>query len=388
MIHPFQDCSIGHIKALRNSTRSSPAHRIGWLRIISDPKLTNLVGLGGFSKLGGVLEIRNNTSLKNLDGLPALTSIGLFGQESLIIRGNPELRNLEALRSLTSIPGGVEISFNASLQGLEGLESVTKIGGTPFVCCPQQLDGTFRITNNESLKSIDALAAVTSVHHGIFITDNPSLKNLDGFSSLTEITISGAPGTNPPARLEIRNNAALANVDGLSSLTSMGGSNASLTVTDNSSLVRCCGLYSLIQNGLGCSPQPSCATITISGNGAGCTKEDILAGGACRPGDVQSVARTTSRSNPYEPETESGIWLSPNPSNGEFDLEVVDDFFGSCYVLVRDFSGRAIKEEVLVKDGNVLKARIDMKPVSSGLYILTVRKPNGILTNKKLIIKE
>jgi hypothetical protein len=364
----------------------------GSLRVSSNPMLQNLDGLGGLTTISGSLQITDNNSLLGLQAL-SLTSIGVLNQESLIIRGNPGLKNLEGLESLSTIPGGTEIASNASLKDLSGLESVTTIGGTLFTCCPQQLQGTLRITGNPLLKNVDAFSNVTSVYHGIFIRDNASLKNLDGFSSLTEIKVAGLPGTNPPARLEITNNESLIQINGLSSLTIMGGSAASVTVTNNPSLIHCCGLYPLLHNGLGCSPQPSCGTITISGNGAGCTKEDILAGGSCSLGTVRIVTTATaSRSATDEISSESDkdqdqlIVLYPNPGKGTFNLEMKDDLFGDYKLVVYDLSKGVIKEQTVLKEVKILKTEIDLGHVPKGMYVLAIHRSNGESLERKFFV--
>jgi hypothetical protein len=82
------------------------------------------------------------------------------------------------------------------------------------------------------------------------------------------------------------------------------------------------------------------------------------------------------------------IWLYPNPGNGEFDLEVVDDFFGLYYLNVSDVSGSVIKKQTLLKEGQILKARIDLKPLPHGVYMLSIHRANGIVGNKKLVITD
>jgi hypothetical protein len=362
----------------------------GSLLVTSNPLLQSLDGLGGLTTLSGSLQITNNNSLYGLQAL-SLTSIGVLNQESLIIRGNPGLKNLEGLESLSTIPGGIEIASNASLKDLGGLESVTSIGGTLFTCCPQQLQGTLRITGNPLLKNVDAFSNVTSVYHGIFISNNASLKNLDGFSSLTEIKVAGLPGTNPPARLEITNNESLTQINGLSSLTIMGGSAASVTVTDNSSLIHCCGLYPLLHNGLGCSPQPSCGTITISGNGAGCTAADILAGGSCSLGTAR-IATTATDLSPTEEtsnnesDKDQQVVLYPNPGKGTFNLEVKDGSMGTYKLVVYDLSKGVIKEQTILKDVKILKTEIDLSQVPKGMYVLAIQRSTGESLERKLVV--
>jgi len=107
-------------------------------------------------------------------------------------------------------------------------------------------------------------------------SNNPSLTNLNGLSSLKQIRGYKSTG----GGLEIKNNTSLTNVDGLSALTAIEAVKSYLTVTDNSQLASCCGLYNVLNSSsLNCSY--GCSYVTLSGNGAGCTRDEILA--ACVP---------------------------------------------------------------------------------------------------------
>jgi hypothetical protein len=249
------------------------------LHINGNDKLANLNGLDRLSAIGGMMMISNNAKLANLDGLSLLASIGNRSpsyHESLIISKNPALISVKGLISLSSLTGELVIENNASLPNLDGLDSLKTIYGDP---------GNLIVRGNASLTNIKGLSSLTSVRLGsVIISNNPSLVNLDGLSSLTAIYGSAAYGGN---RLEIKNNASLINVDGLSSLSQItSGSSDYLLVVDNPNLMRCCGLYKVLKamsRKAGCKSPFSCLNVTISGNGAGCTEDDILAGGSCPP---------------------------------------------------------------------------------------------------------
>src|SRR6185295_18157204 len=133
---------------------------------------------------------------------------------------------------------------------------------------------------------------------GLTVSNNPVLANLNGLQSLTEIMGNFYSGT-----LEITNNASLHEVDGLSSLDTLSGFNLRVTIKDNSSLsnvnglssiglstprptvivnnnptlTESCGLYAIVSY----ASHTSGGYVDVSGNGAGCTKTEILAGGPC-----------------------------------------------------------------------------------------------------------
>jgi hypothetical protein len=256
----------------------------GSLFITGNAQLINIDGLQGLTFVEDMVDIRNNTRLVNLDGLSSLISVGTMypiyqDYRSIQISGNPALVSIEGLGSLTTTPGSWVIENNASLPNLDGL-ALTKIGSD------NGRSIRLSIIGNATLANIDGLSALQSVG-GYFlgiviIEDNPSLTNLDGLSALT--TISG--GYN--AGLIIRRNATLDNVNGLSSLISVASVEGSIDIQDNPNLTNGCGLYPILHNReLTGIP----VNVIISGNGAGFTEEEILAGGPC-PGSTIGVQPT------------------------------------------------------------------------------------------------
>jgi hypothetical protein len=267
----------------------------GDLVISSNPRLASLHGLNNLVSIGGRLGIENNATLGNLDGLSSLATIGYL---SLTLSDNPSLTSLEGLSLLTSIPGSLFINNNDLLPNLNGLDGITKLDG---------LSGaSLYINGNASLTNIDALSAVTTITQNgpyaeLRIGNNPLLANINGLQSLTEI-IGGIGGVS----LTISNNDSLLDLDGLAALDTLFGfnlfvgitDNASLTsvrglsslnlitqrpnvtATNNTSLMQCCGFYKIVAR----ANQYPGGSATVSGNGAGCTEEDIMAGGPCCDG--------------------------------------------------------------------------------------------------------
>ena len=87
-----------------------------------------------------------------------------------------------------------------------------------------------------------------------------------------------------------------------------------------------------------------------------------------------------------EAETEPTISSYPNPSSGEFDVVIDDDYTGSYQLVVRDFSGNALESRTILKDEKMVKARIDLKQAVEGVYLLTVYG-NGQTMNRKIVVK-
>jgi len=102
------------------------------LHVGSNPDLTDLTGLRNVTEIGGTLNIEANASLTNLSGLEGITAIGTGSHEEpkyLQIYNNDSLENVDGLSSLTSITEGLYIYENASLTNLDGLSNLQTIGG-------------------------------------------------------------------------------------------------------------------------------------------------------------------------------------------------------------------------------------------------------------------
>ncbi|HZY79489.1 MAG TPA: fibronectin type III domain-containing protein [Cyclobacteriaceae bacterium] len=235
----------------------------GEVYINSNSGLLSLNSLRGVEKISGKVEISYNGALSSLDGLSSLQSVG----GSFVIQSNDSLENIRGLGKLKSIGMGLNIYGNGNLRSLEGLDSLSSLGADP--------DPSFRslsIQENNSLETIGNMRSLKSLPGMLFIGYNPVLHDLDGLDSLKSMS-----GTT--VGLIITNNAMLNNIDALSQLTTISGTTVKVQLTNNTSLARCCGLYPLIHGG-GVSGTGG-VTYIISGNAAGCTREDIDAGGRC-----------------------------------------------------------------------------------------------------------
>ncbi|MEC9073304.1 MAG: hypothetical protein VX938_13020, partial [Myxococcota bacterium] len=118
----------------------------------------DLALLEGCPSITGGLTIQG-TALENLDGLPALTTIG----GGLAIHSNAALVNLDGLSTVGSIGGATDIVFNLSLQNLSGLSGLKTVGGY------------FQVTGNGSLTDISGLGSLESVGGEVAIYTNASL---------------------------------------------------------------------------------------------------------------------------------------------------------------------------------------------------------------------
>ena len=172
----------------------------------------------------------------------------------LVVRHNSSLTNVDGLSNLTWAGGDVVIDDNGSLMDVNGLSSLTSITGTLF------------ITSN-ALKNVDGLSGITSVAADLGITNNGLLTNVDGLSGLRSV------GGN----LRFSGDFSLTNLDGVSGLETVGGS---LMILSNFELTEFCGLYRLLAgDGLG-------GNYEVSSNGENPSVQDILDEGPCDPADT------------------------------------------------------------------------------------------------------
>lgn len=142
------------------------------LTVISNTELINMTGLDSLEYIGGGLLIAHNPMLKSLIGLNSLTYIG----NSLSIWFNPELKNLIGLGSL-SHSGVVSIKNNSSLKSLDGLEML------------KEIRSSLLIQSNDSLEDLNGLLSVKSIGGSLKIEDNIMLKSLSGIDNIKSYTI-------------------------------------------------------------------------------------------------------------------------------------------------------------------------------------------------------
>ena len=160
--------------------------KVSTLILLDNPDLKNIRGIEGASikkginidgnntlmSLSGVTEdelhhfhLENNNSLKNLDGLESVESIGYSGRDipgKLKIAMNTGLRSLKGLSNVEELYT-LRIVDNANLKRISGLSKVKTV------------EGHFSIANNPSLKSIESLMGIETLEKGLNITNNPSL---------------------------------------------------------------------------------------------------------------------------------------------------------------------------------------------------------------------
>jgi hypothetical protein len=293
---------LGSITSIGAGTGSRPG-----LSISTNDALTNIDGLSALKEVTGLVNIELNPGIKNLSGLSNVERIGQWqtSSASLVISGNEALINLHGLEKLDTIPGTLRISDNPSLLNINGLSSIKA------VTYPGSLNAGIDIVGNELLEDISGLSSLEfiggargsylhvesnpslegidlnslkevegALGANIRINDNVSLKNLDGLSSFQALRA----GMN--VRFQISGNRMLDNIDGLSAMTRLTNADPeqALVITNNATLGRFCGLFTLMDSrGIGCG-SPECYStsgVVIEGNERNPTPQQIEEQGPC-----------------------------------------------------------------------------------------------------------
>src|SRR5690606_4849478 len=123
--------------------------------------------------VGENLDIYNNLSLTNLDGLSNLTSVGGY----LSIASNSSLSSPNGLNNPTSAGGNLNINSNPNLTNLNGLSNLTSVGADLVI------NSNYSLTDISGLQNIDPASILSTNGLGLYIVGNTSLSvcNLENF---------------------------------------------------------------------------------------------------------------------------------------------------------------------------------------------------------------
>ncbi|WP_299683311.1 T9SS type A sorting domain-containing protein [uncultured Dokdonia sp.] len=132
------------------------------LIIEGNDSLQNLIGLDNYSSGGITFTVRNNMNLSSFEGLNSLSFL-----ETIVIQDNPLLTDISSLESLQEVIVGIEVINNDSLTNLEGLQNA----GASFSI------GGLTISGNDVLEDISALSDLLPPTFFIEITNNSNLSD-------------------------------------------------------------------------------------------------------------------------------------------------------------------------------------------------------------------
>lgn len=208
--------SISNNRSLQNIVALKYLHELeGDLSINHNISLKSLHGIENISKIDGSLTIRSNENLPSLTGIK-LTKIG----GGLNIANNTILNNLKPLHFIDSIPGSVLIANNNALKNLDGMQrlvfigeklevesndNLTSLAGLDNI---NQINGDIIINKNTNLKHFESLNKLKTVGGDVNILSNPNLIELNGLHHLEEVKVD----------ISIYNNEKMVNIKGFESL--------------------------------------------------------------------------------------------------------------------------------------------------------------------------
>lgn len=325
-----------------------------YLSIYNNSSLTNLTGLNNITIISTQIYVGFNNSLTNFTGLNSVTSVGDY----VWVEGNNNLINFTGFNSLGSITGDMVIDNNILLTDFTDLNMLTTIGGSLFIKDNTALVdftglntlgsiGTFfRVVNNAAILNLNGFDSLISVGTYFHVENNTAMTTLNGIETL--ITI----GTN----IEIEGGMpSLTDISGISNIdyTTITG----LFINNNTSLAVCeeFNICTYLDNG---------GAASISGNAVGC---DTVA-------EVNTACIPVLDVNEYL--IESKFLIYPNPVKDVLNIEFVKGDNEIESVLIYSTLGKLVREYEVVDNS------INVKNLSSGIYLLKVVTENKILTEK------
>lgn len=232
--------NLKSLAALKNVKMDADAG----IAVISNPKL-EVLGLENVTQLYEMY-IYYNESLKNLNGLSRLTSVGYFEVEQ-----NNVLESLSGVGALESVYE-LRLNSNLLLKSIDDIKGATVktlfIRGTSVfnnLTPLQEVTGLENIylANNLELSSLEGLNDFTEMTN-VTITGNPKLTSISALSKLTTIRATTEDGAE--SGIEITFNDKLQTLDGLQNVVNFEGF---VKVSYNDMLTDFCAIQNIIDNG-------------------------------------------------------------------------------------------------------------------------------------------
>jgi hypothetical protein len=148
--------------------------------ILTTQEDVDTFGLNRYTEITGYLIIGGlqADNITNLEPLLGLNYIGNY----LVINFNEQLNTLDGLESIIHVKTFVELINNATLDNIDGLRNLEKVGDPTFLS-----SGSISIWFNPELQNLDGLINLKEVSAYIHVSDNIILGNIDGLANLESI---------------------------------------------------------------------------------------------------------------------------------------------------------------------------------------------------------
>lgn len=344
---PSANCGNKYTKVVGNVTIDGSSS--------TDP-ITDLSNLNKLTEVTGSLIITNfnkNGNPTNLNDLPLLKTVGC----NFTVSSSPKMLNV-TLPELETTGCSFTIKDNANLTTLNSpvLKSVKG----------DRID----IQNNPkatliSLSSNTASFSFTGKGSSVTISNN-------GNSATGPLTINMRKITRINGGLVFNNNdnTGVANFDSIfTGLTSISSNWASLTITNNDYLAKCC---------IAASVTVSTGTRTINNNTGNCANITAVTND-CGPLNKRSGDHSTA-SDLLQ------MNVFPNPNNGTFSIQITSSEQGNVAVQVLDLVGREVFQISGTFDTN-LTFPVNLEFLAEGQYIVKAKVNDQVLVQRVLIHK-
>ena len=316
--------------------------------------LNSLTEIARVNGVGGGLTIINFNKTGNPTDLSALSNLATIGC-TFSITDCPQLIDA-TLPNVTSIGCFVNLNNNAALQTIN----------IPYLQSVQ--GGQFNIRNNPKLQTLSLSTSASS----FAFTGNGSSVDIsnNGNSASGNLTMNLKKITTIRGALVFNNNdnPGVSNFDNIfTGLTSLPTSWGKLTITNNDYLGTCC----------------IAASVTVSGTG----KRHIISGNTGNCADSITVYNNCGSFN-KKGNSPKGNFVTmdvyPNPSNGNFSLDIISEQAGMVSYTITDMLGRQVLSQTQQVSSNTT-LDINMESAQAGQYIIKAQI-NGQVFVKRIVV--
>ncbi|MDP3394254.1 hypothetical protein [Sediminibacterium sp.] len=213
---------------------------LGSLMIRRNPLLTDISALRNLEVLYYDLEIDNNASLTNLNGLEKIKLL-----ERISLKNNPNLLDISALRNIDSVRFAIYAIGNSVLSDFTPLNKIKHLE-------------ILNVSDNSKLSSLDAFQNLRSLIY-LYVERNPLLFNFKGMENIQSLKIlyvshndkllnmKGLDNLSNVETVNLNNNPSLKNLEGLGNIKSL---KTLFAIAINSSLDDYCAVKPLLVSGI------------------------------------------------------------------------------------------------------------------------------------------
>jgi hypothetical protein len=319
----------------------------------TDP-ISSLCNLSSLTEVTGAFIIRNFTKAANPTSLSQLENLSTVGCNLTIIN-NTQLVDA-SLPNLLSIGCPVNINDNSALLTIN-LPKLQSVKGEQF-----------NIKNNPKLQSLSASTTASSFS----FTGKGSSVDIsnNGNSATGNLTMNLKKITTIRGALVFNNNdnPGVSNFDNIfTGLTALQTAWGKITVTNNDYLGTCC----------------IAASVTTSGTG----KRHIISGNTGNCADSITVYNNCGSFN-KKGNSPKGNFVTmdvyPNPSNGNFSLDIISEQAGMVSYTITDMLGRQVLNQTQQVSSNTT-LDINMESAQAGQYLIKAQM-NGQVFVKRIVV--